>query len=77
MEDQYLRRGVRLKSVSIAFQQLAEMSGSRPRTSPLKKFTLIRTFSSGPKLAAFDYNNSACLNHDSYRTTSTTTNNHC
>ncbi|KRL46026.1 hypothetical protein FD48_GL002446 [Lactiplantibacillus paraplantarum DSM 10667] len=25
MEDQYLRRGVRLKSVSIAFQQLAEM----------------------------------------------------
>ncbi|WP_154698901.1 hypothetical protein [Lactiplantibacillus plantarum] len=29
VEDQYLRRGLRLKSVSTAFQQLAEMPSSR------------------------------------------------
>ncbi|KZT95927.1 hypothetical protein Nizo2259_1762 [Lactiplantibacillus plantarum] len=32
VEDQYLRRGLRLKSVSTAFQQLTEMPGSRRRT---------------------------------------------
>ncbi|AVW05567.1 hypothetical protein DA078_12385 [Lactiplantibacillus plantarum] len=48
VEDQYLRRGLRLKSVSTAFQQLAEMPGSRHRTRQLSNFTLIRTFSSGP-----------------------------
>ncbi|MCT4457446.1 hypothetical protein EFP00_08405 [Lactiplantibacillus paraplantarum] len=51
MEDQYLRRGFRLKSVSTAFQQLAEMPGSRCRTSKLSTFTLTRPVSSGPKLA--------------------------
>ncbi|AYC70691.1 hypothetical protein EFO98_01030 [Lactiplantibacillus argentoratensis] len=50
MEDQYLRRGLRLKSVSTAFQQLAEMPGSRCRTNWLSIFTLIRIFSSGSKL---------------------------
>ncbi|TAQ93472.1 hypothetical protein BV230_04445 [Lactiplantibacillus plantarum] len=54
VEDQYLRRGLRLKSVSTAFQQLAEMPGSRCRTHLPKKFTLTRTFPSGPKLAALD-----------------------
>ncbi|EFK27942.1 hypothetical protein HMPREF0531_13082 [Lactiplantibacillus plantarum subsp. plantarum ATCC 14917 = JCM 1149 = CGMCC 1.2437] len=37
MEDQYLRRGLRLKSVSTAFQQLAEMPGSRLRTTLAKQ----------------------------------------
>ncbi|AYC72980.1 hypothetical protein EFO98_05190 [Lactiplantibacillus argentoratensis] len=53
MEDQYLRRGFRLKSVSTAFQQLAEMPGGRRRTHHQKKFTPTRTVSSGLKLAAF------------------------
>ncbi|WP_260356020.1 hypothetical protein, partial [Lactiplantibacillus argentoratensis] len=57
VEDQYLRRGLRLKSVSTAFQQLAEMPGSRRKTRQLSNFTLTRTFSSGPKLAAFDFGN--------------------
>ncbi|RDG09414.1 hypothetical protein DQM08_12970 [Lactiplantibacillus paraplantarum] len=65
VEDQYLRRGLRLKSVSTAFQQLAEMPGSRCRTNHQSMFTLTRTFSSGPKLAAFDLNCLACFNHDS------------
>ncbi|RDG26910.1 hypothetical protein DQM20_08760 [Lactiplantibacillus plantarum] len=65
VEDQYLRRGLRLKSVSTAFQQLAEMPGSRCRTNQPSMFTLIRTFSSGPKLVAFDlklqpFNNISC-----------------
>ncbi|MZU91254.1 hypothetical protein CJP55_04310 [Lactobacillus plantarum] len=54
VEDQYLRRGLRLKSVSTAFQQLAEMPGGRCRTHLPKKFTLTRTVSSGPKPAALD-----------------------
>ncbi|KZU49688.1 hypothetical protein Nizo2776_2022 [Lactiplantibacillus plantarum] len=40
--------------MSTAFQQLAEMSGSQRRTRQLSNFTLTRTFSSGPKLAAFE-----------------------
>ena len=64
VEDQYLRRGLRLKSVSIAFQQLAEMPGGRTRKHQPSKFTQTRTFSSGPKLAVFDFNNSVRFNHD-------------
>ena len=45
MEDQYLRRGLRLKSVSTAFQQLAEMPGERRRTNELSRFTLTGTVS--------------------------------
>ncbi|QAR89653.1 hypothetical protein EQJ03_10065 [Lactiplantibacillus plantarum] len=37
VEDQYLRRDLRLKSVSTAFQQLAEMPGSRLRTTLAKQ----------------------------------------
>ncbi|WP_260354630.1 hypothetical protein, partial [Lactiplantibacillus argentoratensis] len=62
VEDQYLRRGLRLKSVSTAFQQLAEMPGSRRRTNELSRFTLIRTVSSGPKLAAFELTQLARFN---------------
>ncbi|RDG00350.1 hypothetical protein DQM19_09540, partial [Lactiplantibacillus plantarum] len=51
----YLRRGLRLKSVSTAFQQLAEMPGSRRRANELSRFTLTRTVSSGPKLVAVDF----------------------
>ncbi|AQY70453.1 hypothetical protein BV230_09515 [Lactiplantibacillus plantarum] len=40
-----------------AFQQLAEMPGSRRKTRQLSNFMLTRTFSSGPKLAAFDFGN--------------------
>ncbi|QAR38532.1 hypothetical protein EQG59_11630 [Lactiplantibacillus plantarum] len=58
VEDQYLRRGLRLKSVSTAFQQLAEMPGIRCRTRQLSNFTLTRLFSSGSKLVAFDLKNS-------------------
>ncbi|MDB7781039.1 hypothetical protein P7X80_12965, partial [Lactiplantibacillus plantarum] len=58
VEDQYLRRGLRLKSVSTAFQQLAEMPGSRSRTRQLSNFTLTRLFFSGPKLVTFDLKNS-------------------
>ncbi|AQX94831.1 hypothetical protein EL800_15990 [Lactiplantibacillus plantarum] len=55
VEDQYLRRGLRLKSVSTAFQQLAEMPGERRRTNELSRFTLTGTVSSGPKLVAVDF----------------------
>ncbi|PKX64286.1 hypothetical protein CUB88_15870 [Lactiplantibacillus plantarum] len=55
VEDQYLRRGLRLKSVSTAFQQLAEMPGERRRTNELSRFTLTGTVSSGPKLMAVDF----------------------
>ncbi|APP12416.1 hypothetical protein CS304_15080 [Lactiplantibacillus plantarum] len=55
VEDQYLRRGLRLKSVSTAFQQLAEMPGGRRRTNELSRFTLTGTVSSGPKLVAVDF----------------------
>ncbi|AYC71956.1 hypothetical protein EFO98_08365 [Lactiplantibacillus argentoratensis] len=58
VEDQYLRHGLRLKSVSTAFQQLAEMPGSRRRTRQLGNFMLTRLFSSGPKLVAFDLKSS-------------------
>jgi hypothetical protein len=51
--------------VSTAFQQLAEMPGSRRRTRQLSDFTLTRTFSSGPKLAAFELTQLARFNHDS------------
>ena len=61
MEDQYLRRGLRLKSVSTAFQQLVEVPGSRRGTRQLSNFTLTRTVSSGPKLAAFDFGNQHIL----------------
>ncbi len=36
------------------FRQLAEMPGGRCRTNELSRFTLTRTVSSGPKLAALD-----------------------
>ncbi|AVW09644.1 hypothetical protein DA077_03385 [Lactiplantibacillus paraplantarum] len=65
MEDQYLRRGLRLKSVSIAFQKLAEMSGNRRRKRELSRFTRTRTVSSGSELAVFDSNQAAHLNHAS------------
>ncbi|KZU35254.1 hypothetical protein Nizo2535_0081 [Lactiplantibacillus plantarum] len=39
VEDQYLRRDFRLKSVSTAFQQLAEMPGSRCRTQLAKQIS--------------------------------------
>ncbi|MCT4457538.1 hypothetical protein EFP00_08875 [Lactiplantibacillus paraplantarum] len=55
MKGQYLRRGLRLKSVPTTFRQLAEMPGGRCRTNQPKKFTLTRTVSSGPKLAAFEF----------------------
>ncbi|AVW06130.1 hypothetical protein C1S59_12465 [Lactiplantibacillus plantarum] len=55
VEDQYLRRGLRLKSVSTAFQQLAEMPGERRRTNELSRFTLTGTVSSGPKLVVVDF----------------------
>ncbi|AVW10907.1 hypothetical protein DA077_10330 [Lactiplantibacillus paraplantarum] len=64
MEDQYLRRGLRFKSVSIAFQQLAEMSGSRYRKHLPSKSTPIRTFLSGPKLTVFDFSCFDRFNHD-------------
>ncbi|AVW11014.1 hypothetical protein DA077_10880 [Lactiplantibacillus paraplantarum] len=57
MEDQHLRRGFRLKSVSIAFQQLAEMPGSRSRTLKPNMFTLVRPFSSGFKLVLLTLTN--------------------
>ncbi|RDG11820.1 hypothetical protein DQM08_07125 [Lactiplantibacillus paraplantarum] len=75
VEDQYLRRGLRLKSVSTAFQQLAEMPGSRLRTNQQSMFTLTRTFSSGPKLAVFDLNCLTCFNHDLSQTVTSTTRN--
>ncbi|AVV97788.1 hypothetical protein C1S45_02000 [Lactiplantibacillus plantarum] len=55
MKGQYLRRGLRLKSVPTTFRQLAEMPGSRCRTRTLSKFTLTRTVLSEPKLAAFEF----------------------
>ncbi|ATI72589.1 hypothetical protein B0667_14415 [Lactiplantibacillus plantarum] len=55
VEDQYLRRGLRLKSVSTAFQQLAEMPGERRRTNERSRFTLTGTVSSGPKLVVVDF----------------------
>ena len=50
-----MRRGLRLKSVPTTFRQLEEMPGGRCRTNQPKKFTLTRTVSSGPKLAAFEF----------------------
>ncbi|RDG00390.1 hypothetical protein DQM19_09745 [Lactiplantibacillus plantarum] len=63
MKDQYLRRGLRLKSVPTTFRQLAEMPGGRCRTNKLSRFTLTRTVSSGPKLAAFEITKQAPFNN--------------
>ncbi|MCT4444144.1 hypothetical protein EFO98_10525, partial [Lactiplantibacillus argentoratensis] len=62
---QYLRRGLRLKSVPTTFRQLAEMPGSRRRTNESSNFTLTRTVSSGPQLAGSELTQPARFNQDS------------
>ncbi|MCT3291051.1 hypothetical protein EFP35_13570 [Lactiplantibacillus pentosus] len=57
MEDQYLRRDFRLKSVSTTSRPLPRMPGSRNRRIYYCKFTLICTVSSGPQLAALELKN--------------------
>ncbi|MCT4457065.1 hypothetical protein EFP00_06400 [Lactiplantibacillus paraplantarum] len=57
VEDQYLRRGLRLKSVSTTFQQLAGMPGSRHRTRQLKNFSPNYTLFSETQLVAFKLRN--------------------
>ncbi|AVW10524.1 hypothetical protein DA077_08235 [Lactiplantibacillus paraplantarum] len=65
MEDQYLRRGLRLKSVSTTFHQLAEMPGGRYRTHLSRQVYTNLNCSSSSKLAAFELKNLARFNHDS------------
>ncbi|MCT3064106.1 hypothetical protein EFP05_08445 [Lactiplantibacillus pentosus] len=49
--DQYLRRGLRLKSVSTTFQRCQKYLEAGIGSNHHSKFTVIRTVSSGPKLA--------------------------
>ena len=63
VKGQYLRRGLRLKSVPTTFRQLAEMPGGRRRTNPQQKSTRVRAVSSGSKLSVFEPTQLACFNH--------------
>ncbi|AYG38158.1 hypothetical protein CFI14_06775 [Lactiplantibacillus pentosus] len=64
VEGQYLRRGFRLKSVSIAFQRCQKCLEAGLGSIYHSKFTVTRTFSSGSQLAVFELKNWH-FNHDS------------
>ncbi|MCT3287792.1 hypothetical protein EFP14_13995 [Lactiplantibacillus pentosus] len=54
VEDQYLRRGFRLKSVSIAFQRCQKCLEADIGRGYNRKLTVTRTVSSGSQLAALE-----------------------